>query len=658
MKMLSVIALAATLASPVEAATTISIDTSKPGTAISPDLVGVFFEDINYAADGGLYAELVQNRSFEYQATEQPTWNNLTFWTLDKGSDAKAGLFVDDTVPVADTNPHYAILEVNTPGSDGVKLINPGYDGIPVSAGESYRFSIFTRELFSGGRWDPVKAMDPLPLTVQIVSESGKVLGQAQLTVSSETWQQQQATITVEASDATAHLALVATQRGGIALDEVSLFPVKTFHDRPNGMRADLGQAIADLHPKFIRFPGGCLVHGAGLNNLYKWKDTIGPVEQRVQQRNLWGYHQSVGLGFYEYFQFAEDIGAKPLPVVAAGVCCQNADHKGGTGQQGLPMNQMPDYVQDVLDLIEYANGPVTSTWGAKRAAAGHPAPFNLQYIGVGNEDHITPLFKIRFKMIQDAIKKRYPDITIVGTVGPMPDGEDFDEGWKIADELHVDMVDEHYYQSPEWFWDHLDRYDHYDRSKSKVYVGEYAAHEKDRSNTLRTALAEAAHLTSLERNGDVVHMASYAPLLAREKHTQWRPDMIYFTGTELLRSVNYYVQQMFGQNSGDHALPLHIDGLANGKRLAVSSVRDSHSGDLIVKIVNGEDSAQPLRLDLQGWSGQPQAELSVLSGKADTVDSWDHPTAAIPKTSAIKVGSPFEYNAPAESLSVIRLHR
>src|SRR5690242_9112800 len=267
----------------------------------------------------------------------------------------------------------------------------------------------------------------------------------------------------------------------------VSLFPENTFHHHPNGLRADLAQTIADLKPKFMRFPGGCLVHGDGLDNIYEWKNTIGPVEQRKGQRNIWSYHQSVGLGYYEYFQFCEDIGAKPLPVVAAGVCCQNSGESvtkvWEKGQRGLAMSEMPAYIQNVLDLIEWANGPVNSTWGAKRAAAGHPAPFHLQYLGIGNEDKQTDVFRERFKMIYDAVKAKHPEITVVGTVGPRPNDEDYREGWKFADQLHVPLVDEHYYEKPEWFLDNQDRYDSYDRSKSRVYVGEYAAHDDHRAN-------------------------------------------------------------------------------------------------------------------------------------------------------------------------------
>jgi alpha-L-arabinofuranosidase len=403
-----------------------------------------------------------------------------------------------------------------------------------------------------------------------------------------------------------------------------------------------------------MRFPGGCLVHGDGIENIYHWKDTIGPVEQRKVKRNIWGYHQSAGLGYFEYFQFCEDIGAKPLPVVAAGVCCQNSNHTRGTGQQGLPLEAMPAYIQEILDLIEYANGPTTSEWGAKRAAAGHPEPFHLEYLGVGNEDKITPVFEERFRMIYEAVKAKHPEITVIGTVGPFPNGDDYQKGWKIADALHLPMVDEHYYRSPQWFWDNLGRYDAYDRGKSKVYVGEYASHDVKRRSTLRSALAEAAYLTSLERNGDIVHFASYAPLLARHGHTQWTPDLIYFTGTEVLPTLNYHVQRMFGLNSGDSWLTTTVSPPAGAAHFAASAVRDSKTGDLILKFVNGENTARPLHIDLVGAKNLPAAAVKTVLAALDanTIDAH----AVQPKSFPITVGSVFDDEASANSLTVIRI--
>jgi alpha-N-arabinofuranosidase len=639
----------------------LSIDLTQSGKPISPDLLGVFFEDLNYAADGGLYAELVQNRSFEYQATEQLDWTPMTAWELVRRDGGRGSLKITDAVPLHHNNPRYVVLETQRPGG-GVGLANSGFDGIAIQAGEQYDFSVFARQLYTGNRWGGSGVLEsPSKLVVRLENAEQEVLSEASLDISGRDWQRLTSTLTANKTDPAARLVVLSLTRGGIAMDEISLFPRKTFKGRRNGLRADLAQAIADLKPKFVRFPGGCLVHGYGLGNMYRWKDSIGPIEQRRGQPNIWGYHQSLGLGYFEYFQFCEDIGAKPLPVVPAGVCCQNADNQGGTGQRGLSLDAMPDYVQEVLDLIEWANGPADSTWGAKRAAAGHPEPFGLKYLCVGNEEHITPVFKERFKMIYDAVKTKHPEIVVIGTVGPFHSGEDYEEGWKIADELKLEMVDEHYYENPDWFLNNLQRYDGYDRSKSKVYLGEYAAHESNRANTLRSALAEAAYLTSLERNGDIVLFASYAPLLARQGHTQWRPDMIYFDKTGVLLSANYYVQQMFSQNNGDIYLSTTIvpstpDTDQSIKNLAVSCVRDSKSGEVILKVVNTGSAAESLSVQLQGADDLAGTAIKTeLKGGPGAVNSFEKPTLVVPQTSTMTISDSFDYEYPAYSLTVIR---
>lgn len=633
--------------------TTITVDAAaaKP---ISPDLVGIFFEDLNYAADGGLYAELVQNRSFEYNAAEQPNWGPLTSWDLVKRGGGAGEVLVDVSSPIHPNNPHCALLMIGNPG-DGVGLSNPGFDGIPVTTGETYDFSVFARMVNVGaGREN--RPVGRLPLNVRLETKDGTVLGEANLEASDPSeWKNLTASITVNQTVPDARLVILAKAAGSVQLDEISLFPQKTFKGRKNGLRADLAQTIADMRPKFVRFPGGCLAHGDGISNIYRWKDTIGPIEQRKGQPNIWRYHQSVGLGYFEYFQFCEDIGAKPLPVLAAGVSCQNSTRARGTGQQCIPMADMPAYVQEVLDLIEYANGPATSKWGAKRAAAGHPTPFGLKYLGIGNEDHITPGFKERFQMIFEAVRKKHPNIVVIGTVGPAPDGDDFTKGWQIANELHVPMVDEHYYKPPQWFWENLHRYDSYDRSKPKVYLGEYAAHDDRRRSTLRAALAEAACLTALERNGDVVHLASYAPLIARRGHTQWSPDLIYFNGTEVFPTISYHVQKLFGNNCGDHYLPTTV---SEPKDFAASSVRESQTGDLILKLVNGSNTQRTLHVELKGVSKlRKDATKTVLTGSnADVVNSDGGAPAAKPEVSSIEVGSPFACEVPAHSFTVIRM--
>lgn len=648
-------------AAPQTAQITIRLD--QPARPISPDLFGIFFEDLNHAADGGLYAELIQNRSFDFQPNSRPTWNALTGWELLTRGSGKGNWAIDSALPIHRDNPTYVVLHVNDAG-DGVGLRNEGFDGIAVKAGESYDVSFFARQLYMNQRWGAGSSIEgkPMPMIVRLESKEGAVLAEASLQVEGREWKKITCELKPTQSDANARFVVLATARGGVAMDEISLFPRATFRNRPNGLRADLAQALADLKPKFIRFPGGCLAHGNGLGNMYRWKDTIGPTETRKSQPNLWGYHQTMGLGYFEYFQFCEDIGAKPLPVVPAGVSCQNSGHTAGVGQQCLPMEEMPAYIQEVLDLIEWANGPATSTWGAKRAAAGHPEPFGLQYLGVGNEDHITPGFKERFKMIFDAVRAKHPEITVIGTVGPSPAGRDWEEGWKFANELNLPMVDEHYYESPEWYLKNLGRYDKYDRSKSKVYLGEYAS----RGNTLHNALAEAAYLTSLERNGDVVHLASYAPLLCKLGHVQWHPDLIYFTNTQVMPSVNYYVQQMFGVHAGQFYLPTDIATSENSEKslLAVSSVRDKTSGDIILKLVNVAGNPVNAKVSMAGAKKvRPDAVVSVLSGDPLHVNHGDprardnvSPTAMIPRDSAMQVGADFDYTVPAHSFSVIRM--
>ncbi len=637
---------------------TLSVDLASPAKPISPSLFGVFFEDLNYAADGGIYAELIQNRSFEYSATEQASWGPTSFWEMVKTGEGEGHLSVANSRPVHVNNPHYVVLNVTKPG-DGVGLGNRGFDQIPLEAGKRYEASFWAYQAYMGIKWSEGDQSRPMPLTVRHEGDGGAVLAEAKFTISGRAWTKHTATLTPTRDAQAARLVLLAHEQGGVALDMISLFPHDTFKGRANGLRRDLAQTIADLKPRFVRFPGGCLVHGAGVHAYYDWKDTVGPVEQRVAARNSWGYHQTMGLGYFEYFQFCEDLGALPVPVVTAGVCCQHSGDSPGRGQEGLPMEEMPGYVQDVLDLIEWANGPADSKWGAVRAAAGHPEPFGLKYLGVGNEDAITPDFKERFAMINEVLKEKHPEIVVIGTSGPFPDGEDFDLGWAFARELKLAMVDEHYYRPPDWFWENLERYDSYDRDGPTVYVGEYAAHESDRRNTLRTALAEAAFLTSLERNGDVVLLSSYAPLLARRQHTQWHPDMIYFNATEVFPSLNYTVQRLFGENAGDAYITTRFEGASlGGARLAASTVRDNATGELVLKIVNGENTPQTIVTQFTGAAGlATSAQRIVFAGNsADLVNVDGQPAVVQPKVETVSVSPKFEYMAPAHSFTIFRL--
>lgn len=628
---------------PVEAEITVEGGQAKK---ISDYLFGVFFEDLNYAADGGLYAELVQNRDFEYAPEDKtgndPDWNSRYAWELKSyKADAPAEpvvLEIDTAAPLHPNNPHYAVLHAQSTELD---LINRGFDGIHIRKGEKYNLSFFSR----------IQGKGQGTLQVQLRNRSGKPLAQAAVKVAPGEWTKQHLTLQAVEDADSASLSIQTVTPGIYALDMISLFPQKTFKNRPNGLRADLAQTIADLHPRFMRFPGGCLAHGDGVHNIYNWKETIGPLESRKPQRNLWGYHQTKGLGYYEFFQFCEDIQAEPVPVIAAGVCCQNS--RGG-GQQGVAMCDMDAFVQDILDLVEYANGDASSKWGRMRAEAGHPEPFHLKYIGIGNEDQITDAFEERFTMIYKALKAKHPEITVIGTAGPFNEGTDYEEGWKIVDRLQVPMVDEHYYQTPGWFLNNQHFYDSYDRQGAKVYLGEYAAHLPGRPNNLEVALAEAAYMTSLERNGDVVSMASYATLLAKEGHTQWNPDLIYFNNGEVKPTVNYYVQQLFGQNAGDEYLPatVKLSSLSEdiGKRVPVSAVRDRKTGDLILKLVNILPANTQAQVRLNGVEvGDTRAVKTVLSGTLEDTDLK-------PRTFDCTVGREFTCELPAYSLTVIRI--
>lgn len=632
---------------PVEADIKVNAEEAKD---ISTHLIGIFFEDINYAADGGLYAELIQNRDFEYKPSDSrnnPEWNSTHSWTL---SGEGSTLSIDTVGPVHANNPHYAVL---TTERVGASLVNAGYDGIAVKAGELYDLSLFTRQ--AGGKSGKMK--------VALLTANGEEIGSATLTTGGSTWKKRTATLTARADEANAVLSLTPLTEGVCHIDVISLFPRHTFKGRKNGLRADLAQALADLHPRFVRFPGGCVAHGDGVDNIYDWKGSIGPIEARKPLPNIWRYHQTRGLGYHEYFCFCEDIGAEPLPVLAAGVPCQNsstpshhsADELTAQGQQqGIPMEEMDAYIQDVLDLIEYANGDARqTTWGKQRAANGHPQPFNLKYIGIGNEDLISDVFEERFRLIYQAVRERYPEITVVGTVGPFYEGSDYDRGWQLATELQIPIVDEHYYVEPGWLIHNGDYYDRYDRSKSKVYLGEYASHVAGRANNMETALTLALYLTSVERNADVVEMSSYAPLLAKEGHTQWRPDLIFFNNTSIRLTTDYYVQQLYGQYAGSSYLPstikLNNDSEAVRHRIGVSVVGDGST--YYVRLANLLPIEVSSTIDISSiGSFDQEATAIVLSGEPQCTD-------AKPTTTSVRVeGGQLQYSLPAYSFTVIRL--
>ncbi|HET9571838.1 MAG TPA: alpha-L-arabinofuranosidase C-terminal domain-containing protein [Bacteroidales bacterium] len=627
---------------PLEVKLDIRTASSKP---ISDLLTGVFFEDINYAADGGLYGELLENRDFEYTLSDKDgrdrNWTSTHSWSLEGSG---SSFIIDTILPIHPNNPHYAILKTTQVGAG---LMNIGWEGIVLKKGEKYDLSLFGKVIDGKGS----------AVTVNLVSARGDLLAMSTVSGFGRTWKKKKVVLTANDDVKDARLVIKPLATGSLGLDMISLFPQNTFMGRKNGLRKDLAQTIADIHPKFIRFPGGCVSHGDGIGNIYQWKKTIGPLEARKPQRNIWNYHQSAGLGYYEYFQYCEDIGAQPLPVLAAGVPCQNS-HVGGPGQQGgIPMCEMDHYVQDVLDLIEWANGDAKITkWGKIRAQSGHPKPFNLKYVGIGNEDLITDVFEERFTMIFNAIKAKNPEITVIGTVGPFYEGTDYEEGWDLSSKLKVPMVDEHYYVSPGWMINHQCFYDNYDRSKPKVYLGEYAAHLPGRPNNLETALAEALYLTSLERNGDVVSMASYAPLLAKDGHTQWNPNLIYFNNSEVRPTTGYQVQKLYGVNHGDQYLtnllsvPSRDDKVH--QRIASSVVHDSKTGDLIVKLVNLLPVTLKTQVKMDAFEGyNSKAERSLLTGKPKDMN-------LVPVVDEISVGSEFTCELPGYSFTVIRIKK
>jgi alpha-L-arabinofuranosidase len=510
---------------------------------MNEDLYGIFFEDINYAADGGLYAELVQNRSFEYyESPDTPASSELSnplyAWSVvERGGDAT--IDVENVDPLNSVNTHYLTLNIDQAGK-GVGVMNSGYDGIALNAGTQYDVSLYAKRSEDFAE----------PITVTLESVDGEIYDSTIINGLTSEWNKYESVLSPSQSDTDARLVITTLGTDTVSLDMISLFPQDTFKNRKNGMRNDLAQVIAELEPSFLRFPGGCLVHGHGLDNAYRWKDTIGDVAERKPNFNTWGYHQSYGIGFYEYFVFSEDLNAKPLPVIPVGVSCPHR------GVENAPLNEMDPWIQDALDLVEFANGPVTSAWGKIRAEMGHPEPFDLEYLGLGNEEADTPEFRQRFELVYNAIKAQYPDLTIIGTVGAQASGSDFESLWGYNTTLNVDMVDEHYYMTPDWFLSNLGRYDNYDRNAPAVFIGEYAS----KGDTLYNAVSEAAYLTGVERNADIVELAAYAPLLRHVDHTQWTPDLIWFDKTRVMKTVNYYVQKMYATNFGDVYLTSFVD--------------------------------------------------------------------------------------------------
>ena len=614
------------------------VNTKKLGAPIQPTMYGIFFEDINYAADGGLYGELVKNRSFEFPQTLMG-WQ--TFGRVEVRND---GPF--------ERCPHYVVLSDPGHGERRTGLVNEGYFGIGVEKGEKYRFVVWGKALNGN-----------TSIRVQLIDESSmdehQEFAEQKLDINSSRWERYSILLTPKKTLKHAKLRIFLNGEKAVALEHISLFPVNTFKGRKNGMRRDLAQALADLHPGIFRFPGGCIVEGTDLETRYQWKNTLGPVENRPINQNRWehtfdyryfpDYYQSYGLGFYEFFQLSEDIGAEPLPILSVGLACQfqNWDKESAH----VPLDQLQPYIDDCLDLIEFANGPADSKWGKVRAEMGHPEPFNMKYIGVGNEQW-GEFYYERLKPFVAAIRAKYPDIKIVGTSGPMPDDDEkatyrFQDGWKAMKELKADLVDEHYYRDEAWFLTNGLRYDSYDRKGPKVFAGEYACHGKHKKcNHYRAALLEAAFMTSFERNADVVWMTSPAPLFAHVDGWQWRPDQIWFDNTEMFKSVSYYVQQMYATNAGTNVLSLTMNkqpvaNLEGQGGLFASAAFDAKTGEVIIKIANTYHQEREVSINLQGMQGDRIAETLTLShdGMNDE-NSIAQPTLITPQKGTTVVSS------------------
>ena len=641
-----------TLFAALFAAATLGASAQKPmnapagGKAISDELIGIFFEDISSAADGGLYAELLQNGAFEFSPVERDGWGPGTAWKMIRPGHSLGWLEVRKDNPVHPNNANYMRLYTERSkeyydykGWKGFGLQNDGFDGISVKAGEKYDFSAFFRNVDASAKQVRIALVE---IQQGWPPKDPKLLADAIIDVTDNAWKKYEVVLTPDSCSKNASLQILVLNTGALDIDVVSLMPEDTY--KGHGLRKDLAQALADLQPKFMRFPGGCVVHGGGDGfwDTYRWKTTIGPKEQRRPLKNTWGYHQSMGLGYFEYFQFCEDLGMEPLPILPCGVSCQGTN--GGWGmwptqaQDVVPMSEMDEWVAEAIDLIEWANGdPATNKWAKMRADAGHPAPFNLKYLGLGNEEKISPEFCERFKYIYERVTKAYPEIVIVGTAGPgsHPDNPDFQNGWKLAEETDMPIIDEHYYEPNAYFLSSR-QYNYYPRDrKTKVYLGEYASKDKK----LIDALAEGLYLLHVEKNGDVVAMTSYAPLFARKTNTNWNPDMIYFDNERPYLTCSYYVQQLFGQSSGNYyygdcvtienpdAAP-RWQGLPqdqeSGNLQDQSVVLNTKTRQLFVKICNAGGEAKKANIDLSRFGIKKLATKIVISGKADDENNYD----------------------------------
>jgi alpha-N-arabinofuranosidase len=600
----------------------LEIDASNYQAEIAPTMYGIFFEDINFAADGGLYAELVKNRSFEFTLPKMG-WLEPNSDRHSYNSESGISMVVQQSLKATNTN----FLRVQVTNAKGYELINEGFRGMGIKKNESYDFSI--------------SCANPLGITkiiAEIIDEEKKVIGSTSIEPRSGQWTSYETSFKASATVEKAQLRLRFEGKGSIDIDFVSLFPQDTWKGRKKGLRKDLVRLIDDLNPGFLRFPGGCIVEGRTLERRYQWKKTVGPVADRTSLINRWNtefnhrltpdYFQSFGIGFFEYFQLAEDLGAAPLPILGCGMACQF-----NTGEL-VPMDELGPYIQDALDLIEFANGSKDTPWGKLRYEMGHPEPFNMKYIGIGNEQW-GPEYIKRYKEFDKAIKAQYPEIIVVSGSGPFPDGDFFEYGWKELKELNAAIVDEHYYRSPEWFRANADRYDSYDRNGPKVFAGEYAAQSvaiasPENENNWDCALSEAAFMTGIERNADLVTMTSYAPLMAHTEGWQWKTDLIWFNNLTSYGTPSYYVQKMYGQNAGTQLLHTVLNGekAIGQENLYASAVFDEKTNEIIVKVVNTSTNTNKIKIDLKGRSVEPQIVTETLAyPELDAVNSIAFPS-------------------------------
>jgi len=600
------------------------VDVKKQGAPIQSTMYGLFFEDINFGADGGLYAELIKNRSFEFPQSLMG-WNSF----------GKVAVR-NDGAPF-ERNPHYVRLSYSGHAHKHTGLENGGFRGIGLKKEGTYRFSVWARTTANN---------TPQKIRVELVDAANNAIERKEVEIISGEWKKYEVILTAPQEEPKAILRIFLTSEGPLDLEHISLFPTDTWKGRDNGLRKDLATALDELNPGLFRFPGGCIIEGTDLETRYDWKKSVGPVENRPLNENRWhytfahrlypDYFQTYGMGFYELFLLSEDMGAEPLPVVNVGLACQ---YQNDGEHCHVPVGELGDYIQDALDLIEFANGATSTQWGKVRAEMGHPEPFYMKFIGIGNEQW-GPEYPARLEKFIEAIRARYPEINIIGSSGPQAEGKDFEYLWPEMKRLKVDLVDEHYYRPPQWFLDNAARYDSYDRKGPKVFAGEYASHHKTRANNFESALTEASFMTGLERNADVVHMATYAPLLAHVDAWQWRPDLIWFDNLRMVRTPNYYVQKLYGHHAGTNVLPLTWNQapLTGQQGLYGSAVIDTKKKEIIVKLSNTSQENRPIVVSLEGMKKKmqlrPEVETILLQGGQDEENRLDTPDAIVPVSS------------------------